>query len=524
VEIRDASHIWGKDNHQTSNILIDEFEEASRCEVSVLTIGPAGENQVRYAHILNDYYHSAARTGSGAVMGFKKLKAIAVRGTGIIRIAYPEDFQKAVKEARERIIANDRARKMPGSPSEPQKSVADRGALPGNNYQTGVVPQWIETRGSEIARKYFLKSEAVCHACPTPCFNLIEVKEGKYAGTRCNRGLMSGITFRWGAQVGLNNLPAVWKCKSTCELLGLDYASAAGCISFAQELYQRGIINKKDTDGLELTWGNEDAVVELLHRIAFRQGFGNILAEGSVRAAAEIGKGSADYLMVTKGMEMMSDDPRSGSKGFVIGDLTNPRGGDNVKGTHFIADQYNPHWWVNEIDMFEDVKQRVYGMPGPDVANTWDEKPLMCKWFEDLFSLNNALGVCFYPSSRLAIGPSYLSKLYSACTGWNTPPRDMMALGEKIFTLLKAFNARLGLTRKEDTWPDRFFKEPLPEGPAKGSILSKDKIEQLLDEYYELRGWDIQTGLPTKNKLEEIGLADIAADLAVAGRLPEQKR
>ncbi|MFC1901865.1 aldehyde ferredoxin oxidoreductase family protein [Chloroflexota bacterium] len=519
VEIREAGHLWGKDTQLTSAILRKELESSPLSRISVLTIGPAGENLVRYASVLNDYHHSASRCGTGAVMGAKRLKAIAVRGTGTVKIGRPQEFRKAIMEARERLLANDKAWKMPGAPTDPRTATVERGALPGKNFQTGTLPQWLETRGSDSAYEYFTKTESVCYACPVPCFNLVEVREGKYAGLKVNRGLMPGVVFDWGAKCAIDNLPAIWKCKELCESFGMDYASAAGCISFAMELFQRGILSKNDTDGLELNWGNEDAVIEMLHRIAFRKGFGDILAEGSLRAAKIIGKGTEQYVMATKGMEMMSSDPRTGTRGWVFGDLTNPRGGDNVKNTHFSADKYNHNWWVDKIDMFEDTKRKIYNMPSQELSNTWEGKALMCKWFEDLYSVLNALGLCFYTSARHALGPTHLSRLYSACTGWDTTPEDIMRSGEKVFTLLKVYNVRQGLTRKDDTWPSRFFTEPLPEGPSKGTVLSKNTIERLLDEYYELRGWDIKTGLPTKEKLIELGLGDVVTELISLGRI-----
>jgi aldehyde:ferredoxin oxidoreductase len=519
VEIKDSAHLRGRDTKETTDLLRQELG----AKVSVLAIGPAGENLVRYACPLNDYYHTASRTGAGAVMGAKNLKAIAVRGTGKVELARPEAFREAAKKARERLLASAQAAKLPGGPLEARQLRLERGCLPAKNFQTGVLPQWLETRGIDIARRYVTGKEGTCYSCPIPCFNLVEVKEGKYAGVRANRGTMPGVVFDWGAKCAIDNLPAIWKCKELCQHLGMDYASAAGCISFAMELFQRGLITKSDTDGLELTWGNEDAAMSMLHRIASREGFGDVLAEGSKRAAAEIGKGAERFVMTTKGMEMMSDDPRAGLRGWCFGDLTNPRGGDNVKNTHFYADRYNPNWWTDKFDMFEDIKERIFYMPPEEVADTWEGKPLMCKWFEDLYSLVNGLGLCFFPAGfRLALGPTYLSELFSACTGWDTTPQDMMTFGEKLFTILKAYAVRQGLTREEDAWPNRFYEEPLLEGPATGAVLSREEINRLLDEYYTLRGWDKRSGLPTGEKLVELGLRDIADEFHVLGLLPEK--
>ncbi len=527
VEIREASHLWGKDTRVTSDILHQQLGASRPSKISVLAIGPAGENLVRYACPINDYHHCAARSGAGAVMGAKRLKAIAVRGTGAVKIARPKEFQEAAKEARERYMMAYKKtsyRELNAPLPEPIKEDLELGCLPARNFQTGVLPQFVETRGRDIALKYVTKKESTCYACPTSCFNLVEVKEGKYAGVKVTRGSAPGVAVQWGAKCAIDNLPAIWKCKELCQLLGMDYGSASGVIAFATELFQKGVINKSDTNGLELSWGNEDAVIQMLHRIAFREGFGDILAEGSVKAAARIGKGAEKCVMTIKGMEMMERDPRSGRKGWVFGEVTNPRGGDNVKNTHFMADRYTPNWWIDKFDMPEDVKKKIYSVPPQEVHSAWKGKPLMCKWFEDLYSTLNSLGLCFFPSGLfLALGPTHLSKLFSTCTGWDTTPQDIMKTGERIFTVLKAYNVRQGLTRKDDTWPNRFYEEPLPEGPAKGAVLSKDKIGQLLDEYYELRGWDKELGLPTEQKLTELGLRDIADQMRALGKLPVGK-
>ncbi|MBI2857010.1 MAG: aldehyde ferredoxin oxidoreductase family protein [Chloroflexi bacterium] len=513
VEVREASHLWGKDTRITSDIIRQELDPSFASQISVLAIGPAGENLVRYACPLNDYHHVAGRSSAGAVMGSKRLKAIAVRGTEHIEIAAPEEFREAAREARERVIAASRARTMPGAPTDPRKMRQERGCLQAKNFQTGIVPGWDETRGSGIARKYLTRKESTCYACPISCFDLVEVKEGKYAGLKENRGKMGGMVTEWGAKCYIGNLPAIWKCKDVCQRVGMDYVTAAGVIAFAMELFQRGIISTEDTDGLELTWGNEDAVISMLYKIANRDGFGDVLAEGSVRAAQRIGKGADEYVMTVKGLEMMMPDPRSGSRGWVFGSLTNPRGGDNIKTGHGKFDDFNPNWWLDRIDMFDEVKKAIYSMPPEQIIDTWEGKPIMSRWVEDLSSATNTLGLCIFSTGHLGIGPTHLARLFSACTGRDTTPQEIMGIGEKVYTLFKAYTVRHGLSRKDDMWPDRFFDEALPEGPAKGAVLSRDVIGRLLDEYYDLRGWDRETGIPTREKLVQLGLGDIADDL-----------
>ena len=531
VEIRDASKLWGKDALVTTDILSKELGLSQPSKVSVLAIGPAGENLVRFACPINDYHHAAARNGAGAVMGSKKLKAIAVRGTKAVKIARPEEFNKIAKEARDSTIA---AYKAAGSPASGTKMIGGYvertrthmkfGNMPGYNFQTAVVPQMLETRGQEVATSYFVKKEGTCHGCPLACFNLVEVKEGKYAGVKVSRGTAPGIVLDFGAKCAIDNMPAIFKLKELCHQMGLDYGSAAGVLAFTMELFQRGIITQKDTDGLDFTWGNEDSAVTMLEKIANRDGFGDILAEGVARAAKTIGKGAERYAIVTKGMELMSVDPRSGERGWIFGDLTCPRGGDNLKSTHILADLYNPNWWIDKWDMFEDVKKRAYCVPPEEITTSWEGKPMMTRWFEDMYSVANSLGLCFRPVGLyFSSGPTHYSKLFSACTGWDTTPEDIIKYGERIFTLLKAHSVRAGLTRKDDTWPDKFFEEPMPDGPAKGAVLSRDTIDRLLDEYYEIRGWDKKTGVPTAEKLREIGLPDVADDLLKRGRIPETK-
>ncbi|MBN1105763.1 MAG: aldehyde ferredoxin oxidoreductase family protein [Deltaproteobacteria bacterium] len=522
VELREAHHLWGKDTHETSDRISAELGHS---KISVMAIGPAGENLVKYACPVNDYHHVAARGGAGAVMGAMKLKAIAVRGSGSVKVARKKEFQEAAKQTVKRILANvERAGPVKGD-ALPDVNVRYQaiGCLPYRNYQEGTMPHWRNVSRS-VAQEYYARDEGTCWACPISCFKLVEVKDGKWRGVKVSRGFHPGVVQEWGARCAIDNLPAIWKCKELCHQLGMDYVSAAGVLAFAMELFQRGIITAKDTDGLELPWGNEESIVQTLHNIALRRGFGDLLAEGSEKAATRIGKGAEAYALTIKGMEFMGTDPRSGRTGWHFGELTNPRGGDNVKNTHFLADVYNPRWWIDEFDMFEDVKGRIYGGVLPErVSSTWERKAIMTKWFEDLYSVLNALGICFMPSGfNLAVGPTHLSKLLSAMTGRDVSPQEIMKSGEKIFTLLKMYTVRQGLTRRDDAFPERFYGEPLPEGPAKGAVVPRDTIESQLEQYYELRGWDKSLGIPTARKLAELGLEDLAPDLNGSAKPPRE--
>jgi len=511
-ELRSAGHLWGKDTYEAAELIERELSPSAPSQVRVMTIGPAGENRVRFACGMNDRYHCAARNGAGAVMGAKKLKAIAVRGSGLVRAALPGDFQDALRLARARVAEYEKLHSGFGIDSRARRvDPQGVGYWPARNFQGGAVANWEDTRGFHHTHKYVTGVLSPCHACPSPCFKAVTVKEGKYAGLTATRGTHPGAILEWGAKCGIDNLPAIWKCKQVCNQFGMDYASAGGVIAFAMELFERGIITTKDTDGLALTWGNEDAVVEMLRKIAVRDGFGDVLAEGSVRAAVAIGKGAERFVMATKGMEMMEYiDPRRGAmKGWSLGHLTSPRGGDNIKSTHFTADRYDPQWWVEQFDMFDEVKKVAYADPPKSVSNSWRGKPTMVKWFEDLHTVANALGMCIFPVSMgISLGPTHMSALLSAYTGVDTKPEDIMRMGERIYALMRLYISRQGLTRKDDHWPERFYSEPLPDGPAKGLVVSRAEIDSVLDEYFDLRGWHRSTGQVTDETISRLGLAE----------------
>ncbi|MFC1920370.1 aldehyde ferredoxin oxidoreductase family protein [Chloroflexota bacterium] len=522
VELREAGHLWGKDTYETTGMLEQETELAPRA--GIIAIGQAGENLVPYACPITDLHHGANRTGAGAVMGAKKLKAIVVRGTGALRPVRPEEFKKAVAEMNERQEVNRKAAMMPGSYSGMGgglRRYVEEGGLRVKNFQSGFLPDFLETRGNrEINRKYDSGKKS-CYACPSQCFQVSEVKEGKYAGTVIGRGTAIGIICAFGANCAIDNIPAILKSKELCQRFGMDYSGASGTIAYAMELFQRGIINESDTDGLDLSWGNEDSVTELLRKMAYREGFGGVLAEGCVKAAAVIGREAERFVMTTKGVEIIDGDPRAHQKIYTLCHITNPRGGDNIKGGHTAQDPdvYDPNWWIDDFDIFDDIKKKIFKTSPEEISSTWEGKALYCKWLQDLYTVQNNLGTDLFAGGRLAIGPTYLSRIFSAYTGLDTTPEELMESGERTFNLFKAYAARDGQSRKDDILPDRFFEEPLPDGPSKGAVLSRETIDEVLDEYYEVRGWDKETGIPARQKLIELGLDGVAEELSRLGKI-----
>jgi len=530
AELRSAEHLWGKDAWETTDILKGELGN----DVSVLSIGQAGENLVRFACPVIDYYHAPGRSHAGCVMGTKKLKAITVRGTKKIAIADPERFSEAVKEAIGRIIIHPERKERKESKVGIMKKIGalvKAGVISCKNFQTTSLSPDNELQNLPEAVLPHLTMDKFCYHCPMGygCDLVANVKTGSYAGLRLG-GINCYISY-WGGYIGIKSFPASWKCKELCQRYGMDQG---GPIPFAMELFQKGILTKENCDGLELNWGNELAVLEILRKIAYREGIGDILAEGSVRAAKKIGKGAEKSAMAIKGMEIFGRDPRTAPMLDTLGLLTCLRGADEqlstssipfsfpgwAKNASWSKDEYL-RWLIDYLDMFDDVKEAVFGVP-PSVetfdASSIKGKAALAKWFGDLISVCDSLGLCLIAVNMWpTIGPTISAKLYSALVGWQISPQELMKTGERIHNLMKAYLVREGLSRKDDSLPERFYEEPISDGPAKGALLSKDNMNRLLEEYYGLRGWGKETGIPTRGKLVELNLDYVADELSKLG-------
>jgi aldehyde:ferredoxin oxidoreductase len=530
AELRNAEHLWGKDTWDTTDALKDELGN----DVSVLAIGQAGENLIRFACPIIDYYRAPGRSHAGAVMGSKRLKAIAVRGTGRVGVADPDKFKEVVKEITDRLVRhpNGERRKIAEvvllSPGRKLLS----GMYTGRNFQTAVVPPdsglWNE---AELVKPH-LKRGGTCYSCPIGQYQGCNLVADTGTGDdRVRIGSIECFNAWWHAECGINSFPKAWRCRELCQRYGMDHA---GPIPFALELYQRGILTREDTNGLELDWGNENAVMELIRRIAYREGIGDLLAEGRTRAAQVIGKGSAKYAMTIKGLEIYGSEPRTDPTVKRMGVAVNPRGGDYAISALNFPETFSETFseedlqdWVAYIDMFDDVKREIYGDP-PSVAachpSNVKGKARVAKWHAELTCVTDSLGTCQNAaSSSGAIGPTLYAKLYSACTGWQITPRELMKAGERIYNLMRAYLVREGITRKDDDYPSRFYDEPIPDGPTQGASLDRETVAKLLDVYYETVGWDKETGIPTWSKLLELGLDDAAEDLADMGLISKRE-
>jgi len=475
VKILDAQHLWGKDVWETDEYFREKLGE----QIQILSIGQGGENLVRYAAILNNLSRAAARTGVGAVMGSKNLKAIIVQGSGVVEVNDTEKFDALIDETLEKIYAD------PAYPSLSYYGTSFlvdlayiSGGLATRNHQTGIFEHYEEISAESFDEKYKVKSES-CFACPIHCGKYSKVTTGKYAGTK-----------------GGNEL---------CNKYGIDTISAGDVIAFAMEAYEKGALTKEDTDGLELDWGNEDAMIELIKKIALRDGIGDLLAEGSKRVAEKINKGSEDYAHHIKGMEPPAYDVRT-AKAFGLGWATATRGADHLAALpNFELLGYEP-----------EIGVEWFGSEKAVDPHAWESKPRMVVWHENLGAIVDSAEMCKYTCfSAYAVKPEDMAKFIDYSTGMDLNAENLMRIGERIYNLERLFNLREGIGKEQDRLPKRFTDEPLPEGPAKGQVVELDKM---LPDYYKLRGWDWETGYPTKKKLLELGLLEEARKFNLVSR------
>lgn len=508
VEFRNASSLWGKDVWQTEDIIAREMGDD---QIKVASIGQAGENLVRFAGIINTRYRAAARAGLGAVMGSKKLKAIAIRGSNDVRIAHAAKFSDLINDITTKLanhISTVSLRKY--GTSQLNEIMNEIGRFPTKNFQTGVFPKIGQLSGNVLVEKYKIKDQA-CFSCHFACKNYILVRSGPYAGSYGAHPEYETVNS-FGGRCWNDDLESIIHLNWLCDRYGLDSISTGGTISFAMELWEKGIINEKDTDGLDFSWGNKETIIEMVHRIAARKGFGNILAEGVMRAAERINKGAKEYAMHVKGLEISAQDGRA-QKSMAIAHATSVRGADHLRHCSFFDEVGNP----------EAIKGHFGEQYLPEMADRLEAKykGILAKECEDFATLLNSLVLCnagdtFWPP---VIWWDNLTEVYEAVTGIETFKTDLQKSADMIICLKRAYNIRLGLARKDDILPKRFF-EPAPAGPCKGQIV---ELKPMLDEYYTARGWDVETGLISRSKLNEVGLKEVADQLGVFGKIPEEK-
>ena len=472
VEIRDASSMWGMTVADTTEALREKTEP----DAKVACIGPAGENLSLIASIMNEMHRAAGRTGVGAVMGSKKLKAIAVVGTGAITVADPVAFKAAVMDSRDKIHANPvGGAGLKAYGTDVLVNILNQsGALPVNNWQDAYSPVADKIGGESLAANQLVRPKG-CFACIISCGRATKVTNPLYAGV--GEGPEYESAWAFGVDSGIDNLDAIIKANYLCNEYGLDTISMGATIACAMELYELGLLTKKDTDGLDLSFGNVASMLEMVRKTGVGEGFGKRLAAGSYRLAESVGR--PDLSMTVKKQEMPAYDPR-GVQGIGLNYATNNRGGCHVRGYTIAVE--------------------VLGQGAPTDPHATEGKAALGVAFQDLTSALDSSGSCLF--ATFGIGGAELASMLSALTGVEYSLDDFMKAGARIFNLERLWNLKVGYTAADDTLPKRLLTEPIKTGPSKGEV---NHLEEMLPEYYSLRGWD-ENGVPTPAKLAELSL------------------
>ena len=493
AELRDAAKLWGKKVGQTEDLLHEQLGD----KFTVASIGPAGENLVRFAAVINNKHRAAGRCGLGAVMGSKRLKAIAVAGRAPIPIADEEGFKEASKKQFE--LINESLLKI-GFETFGTNMLADmvnaKGGYPTRNWQKPVYEE-IEKINAQALSDKVLSSRVNCFACPIACGRGTEIKEGPWQGHK-GEGPEYETANTLGAQCCVSDMNTITMANYLCNDYGLDTMSAGSTIAFAMECFEKGILTPKQTGGLELKFGDGKAVVDLIEKIATRKGIGDLLAEGTRVMAAKLGGGSERFAMNVKGLELAAYDPRA-AKIVGLSYVTANRGGDHITSAVVAPTFIDSPILLVDNSFIEDVW----------VANPEEAKVVVD--LENALTVFDCVGACKFMGLLLYAQDNV--DLIAKATGWDFTVQDFRKSGERVYNLIRAFCVREGISRKEDILPPRLMEDPLSEGPAKGMVIDKDTLEKMKDAYYRFRGWDLQSGWPTPEKLRELELDDLVEDI-----------
>jgi len=493
IEIKPAEHLTGKSTSEKITMIRDELDDQ---KISVMCIGPAGEKLVKIAVAMSDQ-RAAGRCGVGAVMGSKNLIGIAVKGSKEVSVAQPEKLKEVIKKAMKAVRENETAAgfKEHGTTGEMVPSDA-AGDWPTKNWLSN---HWgkAEKIYDEFYNNKLIKNHACYRGCPIACGRIAEVKEGKYK-TPVHEGSEYESLSAFTAFVLNENIDAAIHATYLCNEYGIDTISAGAIIAFAMECYEHGVIKKKDIGDLDLSWGNPDALPELVRLISMREGIGDILAEGVKIASEKLGKGSEEFAIHGKGLEAPAHDARSG-KALAVAYGTANRGMCHIHPLEAMA---------YDSGKF-DFGMAKYGLPDPNTVHRWDEKGKgkSVKILQDGLIMPDILSTCkFFMYGGLNID-NYADML-SALTGWEIDGWELLKVGERVTNLQRLFNMREGFGRNDDLIPERVRKIPSFGIYKDEQRCAIKDYEGMLNEYYEARGWDLITGKPSKDKLRELGLEE----------------
>ena len=493
VEVRDASHLWGSTTLKTQNSIRKELEDPL---VRIATIGKGGENQVRFASIISDLKYANGRGGMGAIMGAKKLKAIAVRGVKKLQVYDPDYLRKI------RSWFRDHWRENPSTLKRSRYGTSggvlplnQDGILPTRNFREGVFDGAEEISGESMKDRILVGQEG-CYACPIRCKRMVKgsppfVTDPAYGGPEYE------TVAAFGSNCGVSDINAIAKAHELCNMHSLDTISTGSVISFAIECYEQGILGEDQLHGLSLKFGNAEAMIALLRMIARREGLGNLLAEGVKRAADKIG--GHEFALHVKGKELPMQEPR-GKTGVGLAYSVSSIGADHVQAAHDPAFSSNSQLFdrAKPLGILETVSRLSLG---PD-------KVRLFIYLQSWYSTLNCLGFCLFstvPHPASMYETHHVEQIVRASTGWNISMWELMKCGERALNIARCFNVREGFTKKDDWLPERLF-QPLRSGSRKGAKISRPEFRKAISLYYQMMGWNKNTGIPSQAKLDELGI------------------
>ncbi len=490
AELRDASQFWGKFSKEAQEEIRKELGDD---RIRIALIGPAGEKLVRVSCILNELKHVNGRNGLGAVMGSKNLKAIAVRGRKRMEVADAESVKRLTKWLRDTYEEPYFSIGNLGT-SRVTTMLSEQGILPTLNFREGSFAE-AEAISGETMAKTILVKRGTCYGCFVRCKREVQVGE-PYFVDPVYGGPEYETVAAFGSMCGIGDLKAISKANQLSNAYGLDTISTGGLISFAMECYEKGILTKGDTAGLDLRFGNVEGMMRMVEMIGKREGLGDILAEGICPAAEKFGKGAERFAIHVKGMPVPFHEPR-GKAGVGMGYAVSATGPDHMEYPH------DPFWateagisLLRPLGIFEPV----------DVFDLGPQKIRIFVYLQQYWNLLNSLGVCMFTAKPF--GPQTLNGIVDyvkAVTGWETSLFDLLKVGERHANMARIFNLREGFTARDDTLPDRFF-QPMEGGTLKGKKIDREQFSKALETYYEMMGWDSETGVPKRGKLAELDL------------------
>jgi aldehyde:ferredoxin oxidoreductase len=495
AELRDASHLWGHDTFETQQMIKDELGDQ---DIKVFCIGQAGENLVRYANVRTGPKNAGGRTGVGAVMGSKKLKAVAARGTLGIDIANPKDALKLYASKVEKVTDSKASRSIQEYGTMVVFNTSNSsGQIRVRNFETNTLTK-AETLDPEYMHENFTLGFAGCFGCPIHCRHKYIVPEGQYKGIY-SEGPEYTTLGAFGTELECRRMETVLKGNYIANKYGFDTLEFGSMVAWAMELYEKGIIDDKVTGGLKLEWGNEDVIFELCEQVTFRKGFGAILAEGPERAIKILGEETRYYNINVKGMSNLHSDERA-MPAFAIGIALGSRGSDHLR-SRPVIDIFN---------LPKDFLKEYYGFDAVNDYSSYETKGKVVWFYETYYPLADCLGICRIATNTFSpnrLGYQDYVEMLKVVTGMDFTAKELQQIGERIYTTERMFNIREGLTRKDDWLVDRYFEEPTPAGfPInRGKTIDREKLSKAIDENYEMHGWDLN-GVPTKESLEKLGL------------------